>query len=305
MTETLESPLPASATLARRLSIFAGDIKLHHTVFALPFALLSMVLAAQGLPPWGIVALILICMVTARTLAMAVNRLLDAQLDADNPRTVRRAIPAGILTRRFYVVVSALCVAIFVAATAMFYLVYRNPWPAALSIPVLAFLSAYPLLKRFSRLCHYWLGAALALAPICAWVAVRGTIALPPLIMAIAVLFWTAGFDIIYACGDYETDVRQGLFSVPSKIGIRRALIVARLTHAVAAAALIWLGFSSPDFGMLYFSGVGLAIALLIIEHTLVSERNLSKIGLAFFTLNGVLSITLSTLGILDIFRHR
>jgi 4-hydroxybenzoate polyprenyltransferase len=305
MTETIQSPRPVNVSLTRQLSTFAGDIKLHHTVFALPFALLSMVLAARGLPHWGIVGMILICMVTARTLAMAVNRLLDAKLDAENPRTVRRAIPAGALSRRFYIVTSALCVAIFVAATAMFFVAYHNPWPLALSIPVLAFLSAYPLLKRFTRLCHYWLGAALALAPACAWIAVRGTIAPPPLIMASAVLFWTAGFDIIYACQDYETDVRQGLFSVPSKIGIRRALIVARLTHAIAAAALILLGFSSPYFGWIYFSGVGLAITLLIIEHALVSEKNLSKIGVAFFTLNGVLSITLSTLGILDVFRHR
>jgi 4-hydroxybenzoate polyprenyltransferase len=305
MAETIQTPRPVGASLATQLSTFAGDIKLHHTVFALPFALLSMVLAARGRPQWGIVGLILICMVTARTLAMAVNRLLDAKLDAENPRTIRRAIPAGKLSRQLYRVISAICVAIFIAATAMFYVAYRNPWPAALSIPVLAFLSAYPLLKRFTRLCHYWLGAALALAPICAWIAVRGTIALPPLIMAVAVLCWTAGFDIIYACQDYETDVRQGLFSVPSKLGIRKALIVARLTHAVAATALVALGFSSSDFGWIYFSGVGLAIALLVIEHTIVSEKNLSKIGLAFFTLNGVLSITLCTLGIIDVFHHR
>jgi len=238
-------------------------------------------------------------------LAMAVNRLLDASLDAENPRTQKRAIPAGKLSKRFYVVVSALCIAIFECATAAFYLGYHNPWPLLLSLPVLAFLSAYPLLKRFTRLCHYWLGAALALAPICAWVAVRGNIAPPPVIMAVAVLFWTAGFDIIYACQDFETDVRQGLFSVPCKLGVGRALMVARLTHAVAGMALIALGFSSPDFGWIYFSGALLAITLLITEHAIVSEKNLSRIGVAFFTLNGVLSLTVSALGILDIFRHR
>jgi 4-hydroxybenzoate polyprenyltransferase len=305
MTDPVQLISVSRAPFTNQLSTFASDIKLHHTIFALPFALLSMVLAARGLPPWGIVGLILVCMVTARTLAMAVNRLLDARMDAENPRTMKRAIPAGALSRRFYVLASGLCVALFILATGGFYVFYRNPFPLMLSVPVLAFLSAYPLLKRFTRLCHYWLGAALALAPICAWIAVRGTLGMPPVIMALAVLCWTAGFDIIYACQDFETDVRQGLFSVPSRIGIGKALIVARFTHAVAAAALVALGFSSPDFGWIYFTGVGVAIALLIIEHSLVSERNLSKIGIAFFMLNGVLSIVLSTLGILDVFRLR
>jgi 4-hydroxybenzoate polyprenyltransferase len=285
-----------------RLKIFAGDIKIHHTVFALPFALLSTFLAAGGMPRAGVLLLILICMVTARTVAMAVNRLLDAKLDARNPRTARRAIPSGALSVRFYAFVVALSSATFVAATAGFEFLYRNPWPLVFSVPVLAFLSAYPLLKRFTRLCHYWLGASLALAPVCAWVAVKGDIELPPVWMFVAVLFWTAGFDIIYACQDYDVDVRDGLCSVPSKLGIPKALWVARLTHLVCAGALIALGFSTPRFGPLYFSGVALAVVLLVTEHSLVSEKNLSRIGLAFFTMNGILSIALGTLGIIDVF---
>jgi len=285
-----------------RFKVFAGDIKIHHTVFALPFALLSTFLAAGGMPKAGILLLILICMVTARTVAMAVNRLLDAKLDARNPRTARRAIPGGKLTVRFYVMAVVLCSATFVAATAGFLVLYHNPWPLICSVPVLAFLSAYPLLKRFTRLCHYWLGASLALAPVCAWVAVKGNLELPPLWMFVAVLFWTAGFDIIYACQDYEVDVRDGLFSVPSKLGVAKALWVARLTHMVCAAALVLLGFSTPRFGVVYFSGVALALALLVTEHSLVSEKNLSRIGLAFFTMNGILSIALGTLGIIDVF---
>ena len=285
-----------------RLKVFARDIKIHHTVFALPFALLSTFLAAGGMPKAAVLLLILICMVTARTVAMAVNRLLDAKLDARNPRTARRAIPSGALSVRFYAMAVVLCSATFVAATAGFQIVYHNPWPLVFSVPVLAFLSAYPLLKRFTRLCHYWLGASLALAPVCAWVAVKGNLELPPVWMFVAVLFWTAGFDIIYACQDFEVDVRDGLFSVPAKIGIRRALWVARLTHLVCAGALVLLGLSTPRFGVIYFSGVALALVLLVTEHSLVSEKNLSKIGLAFFAMNGILSIALGTLGIIDVF---
>ncbi len=254
------------------------------------------------MPKAGVLLLILICMVTARTVAMAVNRLLDAKLDARNPRTARRAIPSGALSVRFYASAVALCSAAFVAATAGFQVLYHNPLPLIFSVPVLAFLSAYPLLKRFTRLCHYWLGASLALAPVCAWIAVKGTIDLPPIWMFVAVLFWTAGFDIIYACQDYEVDLRDGLFSVPSKLGIKKALWVARLTHLVCAGALIALGLATPRFGPIYFGGVVLALVLLVTEHTLVSEKNLSRIGLAFFTMNGIFSITLATLGIIDVF---
>jgi 4-hydroxybenzoate polyprenyltransferase len=285
-----------------KFSAFASDIKIHHTVFALPFALLSTFLAAGGMPRTGILLLILVCMVTARTVAMAVNRLLDARLDALNPRTARRAIPSGTLSARFYVLIVCACTLTFIGAGALFDVIYKNPWPLVFSIPVLAFLCAYPLFKRFTRLCHYWLGASLALAPLCAWAAVKGDLEMPPVWMFVAVLFWTAGFDIIYACQDYEVDVRCGLFSVPAKLGIGKALWVARLTHLICAVALILLGFSARQFGPIYFSGVALAVLLLFIEHSLVSERNLSKIGLAFFTINGILSVVLGTLGIIDVF---
>jgi 4-hydroxybenzoate polyprenyltransferase len=217
--------------LTHRLGLFAHDIKLSHTLFAMPWALLSTFVAASGHPRVGQLALIVLCMVTARTVAMAANRLLDAELDRTNPRTARRAIPSGTLSRPFVLLALLTCAATFVASTAGFWLVYGNVWPVALSVPVLLFVCAYPLLKRFTRLCHYYLGAALALAPVCAWVAIAGSIAAPPLWMAAAVLCWTAGFDIIYACQDYESDVATGVFSVPSKLGIRGALWAARLTH--------------------------------------------------------------------------
>jgi len=290
------------SAIAAKLALFARDIKVHHTVFALPFALLSTFLAAGGMPAPIKLLLILVCMVTARTVAMSANRLLDADLDAQNPRTARRAIPTGALSRMFFGAVVVACAAAFVAATALFQLLYHNPWPLVFSVPVLLFISAYPLLKRFSTLCHYYLGAALALAPICAWVAIKGDIELPPILMFIAVLFWTAGFDIIYGCQDYEADVRCGVYSIPAKLGVGRALWVARLSHAVSVAALVLLGFSSPFLGLLYFAGVALAVVLLVVEHRLVRENDLSRLGVAFFAMNGILSVAVGTLGIADVF---
>lgn len=309
MNAELSSNPPSAAKapgLGRKFAVFAGDIKIAHTVFALPFALLSTFLAAydppQRWPRFGQVLLILVCMFTARTIAMAVNRLMDARLDALNPRTARRAIPSGALPRSFYGVIVAGCAIGFFAACGGFYVLYRNPWPLALSAPVLAFLSAYPLLKRFSRLCHYYLGAALALAPVCAWLAVRASLAAPPLLMAGAVLCWTAGFDIIYACQDYASDVECGVFSVPARLGIGPALWVSRLTHVASAALLIALArAASPPLGMLYLVGVAIAIGLLVVEHSLVHPDDLSKVGLAFFTVNGIISVLLGTMGIVDV----
>lgn len=300
----IHSAFGARHSAFTKLSIFAGDIKIHHTIFALPWALLSTFMAARGMPAPGKLLLILLCMVTARTVAMAVNRLLDAKLDALNPRTARRAIPSGALSARFVLGVVVFCAITFILTTALFQIIYRNPLPLIWSVPVLLFISGYPFLKRFSRLCHYYLGAALALAPVCAWVAIRGDLELPPLLMAAAVLLWTAGFDIIYACQDYQVDVACGLHSVPSCVGIGRALWIARVTHAVSLAAMIVLGFSTPQLGMLYFVGIGLTAVLLIVEHALVRENDLSKVGLAFFTVNGVISIALGSLGIADVFIH-
>jgi 4-hydroxybenzoate polyprenyltransferase len=291
-----------TSSLAEKLNHFARDIKISHTVFALPFALLSTFLAAGGMPRAGVLGLILLCMVTARTVAMSANRLLDAALDARNPRTAARAIPSNRLSRTFYAAALAACGFAFLLGCAAFWFVYRNAWPVALALPILGFLCAYPLLKRFTRFCHYYLGAALALAPLCAWLAVRGSLAVPPLWMAAAVLCWTAGFDIIYACQDYRSDVECDVFSVPAKLGIGAALWVARLTHVVCVGMLVALGLSAPALGTLYWTGVAAVVALLVVEHSLVRPDDLSKVGLAFFTVNGVISVLLGTLGIADVF---
>jgi 4-hydroxybenzoate polyprenyltransferase len=302
-TTTIDPAAVAAPSLPEKLQTFAADIKIGHTVFAMPWAILSAVMAwdlVRG-PLAGKLALVVVCMVTARTVAMAANRLLDAAIDARNPRTARRAVPSGRLSRSFVVGALVLCCVVFIAATAGFWVWYRNSWPLILSVPVLAFLSAYPLLKRFTRLCHYYLGAALALAPVCAWVAIAGSIAWPPVIMALAVLTWTAGFDIIYACQDYDCDVRDGVHSVPAKLGIARALWVSRATHIVCFGLLVTLGVVSEQLGMLYFVGVACAGVLLVAEHAIVKPNDLSKVGLAFFTINGIVSLLMGTLGVLDV----
>ena len=292
---------PPQSSLAR-LATFCSDIKIAHSVFALPFALLSTFLSANGHPAAGQLALIVLCMVTARTVAMSSNRLLDASLDRANPRTTRRAIPSGALSSKYFVAILVLCSIAFIGTCAMFGVIYHNWLPLMLSVPVLAFVAAYPYLKRFSRLCHYYLGAALALAPVCAAIAIAGHVTIDSLFMGAAVLCWTAGFDIIYACQDYDHDVAAGLFSVPAKLGIARALWVSRITHVISLSMLIALGLHSTELSTLYWIGVAISGTLLVVEHSLVSPTDLSKVGLAFFTVNGIISLLLGALGILDVF---
>jgi 4-hydroxybenzoate polyprenyltransferase len=301
------SPGDTIAGFIRKLRELASDIKLHHSVFALPWAILSTVLAAHrtGGLKVGQLLLVLICMVSARTVAMVANRLLDAEIDAANPRTARRAIPGGRLSPAFMwmsLIVSSL---IFIGGTAGFWIGYHNRWPIALAAPVLVFLIGYSLMKRYTRLCHYYLGAALALAPLCAWLAIAATISLPPILMAGAVVLWTAGFDILYGCQDYAFDVEHGLFSVPAKIGIGPALWVSRATHVLCVGFLIALAATTPELGMLFWIGVGIAAVLLVIEHSLVKPADLSRLNLAFFTLNGIISLILGGLGVVDVLVHR
>ena len=299
-------PTAGPATLGGRLRLFADDIKIHHTVFALPWAILSAALAGRTFPgslTAGKIGLILICMMTARTVAMSANRIIDAELDAKNPRTARRALPSGSLSRRFVLAILTICCCAFIAATAGFEILYRNIWPLLLSLPVLAYLCGYPFMKRFTRLCHYYLGVALALAPMCAWLAVAGRINWPPAIMFIIVASWTAGFDIIYACQDFSSDQECGVYSVPAKIGISKALWVSRTTHFVAAAMLVVLGYVVPQFGTLYSLGAAAAIVLLIVEQSLVKPNDLSKVNVSFFTINGIISLLVATLGIIDLVR--
>ena len=299
-----------SRTRSSPLIAFAGDIKLSHSIFALPFALLAMFLAAEArgvatqssrLPQLGEVALIIACMVIARSFAMGMNRLLDAHLDAANARTAGRAIPAGRLGVASAKRILVACVVAFEVVALGFFFFYDNVWPALLALPLLAVLGAYPLFKRFTRWCHFYLGLCLALAPVCAWVAIAATPDLTPWLLAAAVLCWTGGFDIIYATQDYESDRATGTFSLPASIGIGLALWVARLAHVVAIALLVLLGLHSPALDLLWFIAVAIVACVFVVEHTIVKPTDLSRVNLAFFTLNGIVALCLGILGIAEV----
>ena len=278
--------------------LYLGLIRFSHTVFALPFALASAAVAwrVAGRVEAVEVAGILACMVAARTAAMAFNRLVDRRLDAENPRTAGRHIPAGLLSVRAVALFTVGSAAAFVAATGLFALkATPNWWPLMLSVPVLAFLLGYSLAKRFTSLAHFWLGAALALAPLAAWLAILGPVRLEvPATLAGAVLFWVTGFDLIYACQDAEFDRRSGLHSVPARLGVPGALAVAKVCHAVAVTMLAGFGAlafgAPPGGGQLFAVGLAAIALLLVYEHSLVSAADLSRVNAAFFQVNAVVS---------------
>jgi 4-hydroxybenzoate polyprenyltransferase len=285
-----------------RLADILGMIKFSHTLFALPFALLGAALAAHGPDGWHSSGRdwlgILLCMATARSAAMAFNRLADRRIDADNPRTATRHLPAGRLSVGSVAVFTAICALGFVASTLLF--LPRNPWPLRLSVPVLLWLLGYSYAKRFTSLAHFWLGSALMLSPIAAWIAIRGDLAWPPVLLGLAVLCWVSGFDIIYACQDADFDRSRGLHSVPARLGVARALRLAALCHAAMIAALVALGYAYP-MGRLYFVGVGLVALLLLYEHALVRPDDLSRVNLAFFQVNIGISLGLLLVGVADL----
>jgi 4-hydroxybenzoate polyprenyltransferase len=260
-------------------------IKWEHSIFALPFALCGAMLAAGGWPTAHQLAWIIVAMVSARSAAMAFNRVADAAIDAANPRTRTRALPAGALTPAFvttFVVVSS---AIFVLAASQL-----NHLSLILSPLALAVLLLYSYTKRFTRWSHLVLGFALGIAPAAAWIAVRGSLDVRILLLTAAVTFWVGGFDVLYACQDYEFDRDANLHSIPRCIGIRGALIVARLFHVLMLSLLIALIFTF-GLGKLAFVGVAVVALLLLYEHSLVRATDLSKLNAAFFTMNGVISV--------------
>jgi 4-hydroxybenzoate polyprenyltransferase len=279
-------------TMLRHVRNLLEMIRFSHTIFALPFALLSATLAWQETAfRWLDLLGIVLCMVLARSAAMAFNRLMDRDVDAANPRTARRHLPAGLLTPAAVWCFTVVCAAGFVAAT----LLFANPWPLYLSVPVLGFIGAYSLTKRFTALSHFWLGASLCLAPIAAWIAIAGPERLAaPIVLGLAVLFWVAGFDIFYACQDVDFDVRVRLHSVPAAVGVPASLRIAAGCHAVMVALLIALYWAAaPHLGVLYLVGIAGVAALLIYEHWLVRPDDLSRVNQAFFHVNGIISVGL------------
>ena len=290
-----------AGTLLGQLRAFLEMIRFSHTLFALPFALAGAVLAWHQVGfRWLDVPGLLVCMVLARTAAMAFNRLVDRRLDAANPRTAMRHLPAGRLSVRAVTIFFAFSAAGFVVSTTHFWVWNDNPWPLYLSVPVLIFLCGYSLAKRFTSLCHWWLGAALALAPVAAWLAVTGGIAWPPVLLAAAVLFWVAGFDILYATQDADFDRQAGLFSVPARLGVPAALRVAMLCHAVMFVLLAGLA-PVAGLGLIYQLGLGIIGLLLVYEHWLVRPDDLTRVNDAFFYVNVIISLGLFFLILADL----
>ena len=276
------------AALLRNVRVTLEMIKIEHTLFALPFAFLGAVLAANGLPTIRQAFWITVAMIGARSTAMAFNRIADKDYDAQNPRTRTRAIPAGLLSVGFVWLFTAVSAALFLIASAML-----NRLTLLLAPVALASVMLYSYSKRWTLLSHLFLGWCLAIAPTGAWIAVRGQLDSPvPLLLSLIVLLWTSGFDVLYACQDYEFDVRSGLHSIPRRFGIARSLTIARLFHAGAFAAILAL-YWTAQLGLPALIGVVLTAGLLIYQHRLVRANDLSRLNAAFFTTNAFVSVIL------------
>lgn len=290
-------PTPASSLYA-----WGSMIKFSHTVFALPFAVLATFLAARPAYPSATqFVLIVICMVAARSAAMTFNRLLDQRIDAQNPRTSNRPLVTGRITRRAAWAFFLGACGLFALACAGFQVLADNPWPLLLCAPVLALLCFYSYTKYFTRWSHLVLGASIALSPVAAWIAINpATLGWHSWLIMLAVMFWIAGFDLIYACQDADFDRGAGLNSVPAGFGVATSLWLARGAHLVAVVLLIAVGRTN-GLGLLYYIGVGCVAVLLTIENAIVSPDDLSRVNVAFFTVNGVVGLLLGTLGVLDI----
>lgn len=284
------------ATVRRLLEM----IRFSHTLFALPFALLSATLAwsREGMFRWIDLVGILACMVFARSAAMAFNRLTDRKIDAGNPRTAQRHLPAGTLSVGMVVGFTVVCSVLFVASCGLFTL--REPanyWPLYLCAPVLVFIGAYSLTKRFTFLAHFWLGASLMLAPLSAWIAIRGVDDLTtPISIGLSVFFWVAGFDILYACQDADFDRKAKLHSVPAKFGVKNSLRIAFACHMVMLVLLGVLYYVTPELRTVFLVGIYVVALLLLYEHWLVKPDDLTRVNQAFFQVNAIVSAGLFAL---------
>ncbi len=281
--------------MIRRLRVLSEFVKLEHTLFALPFAFLGTALGAGGWPGWRTLGWVTAAMAGARSAAMAFNRIADRHYDALNPRTLSRPLVSGALSLRFAWAFLAASAALFVGAAAML-----NRLALALAPAALAVILGYSLTKRYTSASHLALGLALGIAPVGGWVAARGAIDPPALLLALAVMFWAAGFDIIYACQDVDFDARAGLHSLPRRLGVARALWVSRALHAVMVGLLIGVG-ALCGLGVWFAAGVAVVAAILWLEHQMVRADDLSRVNAAFFTANGWLSVLFFALTALDL----
>ncbi|HEY7002832.1 MAG TPA: UbiA-like polyprenyltransferase [Gaiellaceae bacterium] len=282
-------------TALRYPRLFASLVKIEHTIFALPFAYIGAFLAVDGIPSAHDLFWITVAMVGARSLAMALNRLIDARIDAMNPRTAGRELPRGALTASQVVLFCILSLAVFLVAVFQLAPIVHWLWP----IPVLGFV-LYPYLKRWSSVSHFWLGAVDGLAPLGAWAAITNTLPWEAWALGGAVAFWVAGFDLLYALFDLDIDRNQGLHSVPARYGVEAAFVGARGCHVATVLLLVLTGLGLP-VGAFYWAGVAAVAGLLFYEHSLVSPRDYRRLDMAFFTMNGVISVTFFVFVLLDV----
>lgn len=272
----------------KQLKIIAEMIKIEHTIFALPFALMGVFLASEGLPSLRVCLWVLLAMVGARSAAMAFNRLADAKIDAKNPRTANRALPMGLLKQKEVILFTLVSAALFFLSAWML-----NPLSFKLAFPVLFILLFYSYCKRFTWLCHFVLGLCLGMTPLAGWIAVKGAFAITPILWSVGVFFWTAGFDLIYACQDVQVDRKEGLHSIPARFSIKGALYLSAILHFFTI-----LFFGAAGFiGQLpwpYHGAVLFTLVFLTWEHSIVKHNDLSKVNVAFFTANGCISVAMA-----------
>ncbi|GAB6110969.1 UbiA-like polyprenyltransferase [Desulfomicrobium salsuginis] len=278
----------------RKIVLLARMVKIEHSIFALPFAYLGMLWAAAGWPGWRVFIALTVAMVAVRSFAMAVNRLADLPIDSKNPRTLTRPLVTGeigVAETRIFIAASAV---IFVAACW-----FLNPLCLALSPVALVWSGLYSFTKRFSALCHFFLGSVLGLAPLAGWLAVSPAVEMAPILLALGVTFWVGGFDILYACQDVEFDRTEGLHSLPARLGVGPALAVSTFSHVVTSLFFLLAGWACGA-GLVYLAVCLAVAAILLLEHRLISEHDMSRVNLAFFTLNGFVAVFLFAGAVLD-----
>lgn len=282
----------------KQVKVIFELIKFQHTIFALPFALISMLVCVEGLPPFRVIFWILVAMVSARSSAMAFNRLIDLKFDALNPRTQDWPLPRGKITIKTVWIFTVIMAVIFIFSASRLNKVAFYLAPLALAI-----LYFYSFTKRFTWLTHIFLGLCLGIAPVGVWIAITSQIALPPLVLGLVVLLWVAGFDIIYATQDVEFDKKYHLHSMVVRFDIPKALLISRIMHILMVLSLLWFGYLTL-LGPIFFMGIFVITLMLIYEHSLVTPSDLSKVNIAFFNINGLLSIFLFIMTGIDIWTH-
>lgn len=286
----------SNQSILQKLYSILRLIKFSHTIFSLPFAVMSAFIAANGSPSLRQILLIIGALIMARSCAMSFNRLVDAKYDILNPRTDYRISLQNLIGRPNLWIFTVLCAILFIVFAAGLNLLSLLLSPVALFI-----IFGYSYTKRFSNLSHFALGLALAFSPIGAWIGVKGEIALAPFILAFAVLLWTAGFDVIYSCQDLQHDIKAGLYSIPRKIGLKNSLRLSSILHFLMIIILIIFMYFT-NLGIIYFGGVCFVCVMLFYEHSLIKPHDLSKVNMAFFTVNGLISILLMIVTLVDVF---